>query len=87
MSSTMKIGGVEVDLNNPCDVLLELRKAQITVATGEAVSVARFGEDETRFTEANVAGLEKLITLYDGLCHRSQGKSYRQARTVRWGRH
>ena len=63
MSSTMKIGGVEVDLNNPCDVLLELRKAQITVATGEAVSVARFGEDETRFTEANAHNTDNHTTI------------------------
>ena len=82
--ATMKIGGVTVDLNKPCEVLAELRKAQITVATGEAVSVARFGEDETRFTEASMTGLEKLIGLYDGLCHRSQGKSFRRARPVRW---
>ncbi|WP_223478739.1 hypothetical protein [Oricola indica] len=83
-STLIVIGKTTVDINDPCAVLTELRKAEILVATGETVSMARFGEDETRFTEANLAGLQKLIARYETLCARKSGNRTRFAATVRF---
>lgn len=82
--STVTIGGVDVDINRPCDVLTELRKAQITIATGGSVSMTRFGDDEVRFTAASAARLDKLIETYEGLCDRSKGRRRRHAGAVVW---
>jgi hypothetical protein len=84
MSSTVKIGGVSVDINDPCAVLTELRKAQLRVATGESVSMQRFGEDEVRFTPANMGRLETLIQTYERSCAAKSGHRRRFAATVRW---
>lgn len=85
MSNEMKIGGVTVNLDNPCQVLAELRKAEIAIATGESVSVARFGDDETRFTPASMAGLKSLIAEYERKCGATQGRRVRYAKAIRWG--
>lgn len=85
MSNEMKIGGVTVDLDNPCQVLAELRKAEIAVATGETVSVARFGDDETRFAPASMSGLKGLIADYERKCGVAQGRRVRFAKSIRWG--
>lgn len=84
MSTTVSIGGVSVDINRPCDVLVELRKAQLAVATGETVSMTRFGQDEVRFTAASADRLDKLIATYEGLCAKSQGRRRRFAASVVW---
>lgn len=84
MTSIVTIGGVAVDINRPCDVLVELRKAQLSVATGETVSMTRFGQDEVRFTAASAERLEKLIATYEGLCAKSQGRRRRFAASVIW---
>lgn len=84
MSTMVIIGGVSVDISRPCDVLMELRKAQLTVATGESVSMTRFGQDEVRFTTANADRLDKLIATYEGLCAKSQGRRRRFAASVIW---
>ncbi|HEV7436978.1 MAG TPA: hypothetical protein VGO22_19250 [Pseudorhizobium sp.] len=84
MSSLVRIGSVSVDINDPCAVLTELRKAELTVATGGAVSMTRFGEDEVRFTDASSAKLAGLIAKYEGLCDRKCGRRRRYAARVRW---
>lgn len=84
MSSTIVIAGVSVDIENPCAVLAELRKAQIIVATGGSVAMTRFGEDEVRFTAASTARLDRLIETYQRLCDRSCGRQRRYAASVAW---
>lgn len=84
MSSIVIIAGVEVDLSRPCDVLQELRRVQLQLATGETVSMTRFGDEEVRFSAANSDRLEKLIATYEGLCERSQGRRRRHAMRVTW---
>ncbi len=83
--STISIGGVSVDINDPCAVLTQLRKAEVMVSVGESVSMARFGEDETRFTDANLKGLRELIVRYEGLCDRKNGKRRRHAMRPQFG--
>lgn len=84
MADTMTIGGVTVDINDPCAVLAQLRKAQILVAAGESVAMARFGDDETRWSPANAASLERLIAKYETLCDRAAGKRRRFAAGIRF---
>lgn len=84
MSATVTIGGVSVAIGRPCDVLAELRKAQLKIATGESVAMTRFGEDEVRFTAASSARLDKLIETYERLCARCQGSRRRHAASVVW---
>lgn len=84
MSSMVSIGGVTVDLNDPCAVLTELRKAQLAIATGESVAMTRFGQDEVRFTATSSARLDKLIVTYEGLCAKAQGRRNRFAARAIW---
>lgn len=84
MSATVRIGDVVVDIDRPCDILTELRKAQLIIATGESVSMTRNGEREVRFTAASAARLDKLIETYERLCARTQGRRRRHAGTVVW---
>ncbi len=80
------IGGVSVDMDKPCDVLRELRKAQLVIATGESVAMTRFDQDEVRFTAGSATGLGALISDYERRCAAANGTRHRGARTVRWGR-
>ncbi len=84
MSDLVTIGGVRVSIDAPCDVLRELRKAELVIATGGSVSMTRFGEDEVRFSETNRAGLASLIARYQGLCDAAQGRRMRRARPISW---
>lgn len=84
MSDFVTIGGVQVDVNKPCDVLRELRKAELTIATGESVAMTRFENDEVRFSAASSAALEKLIARYEALCARAQGRGVRRTKIVAW---
>lgn len=85
MTNLLAINGVEVDITSPCDVVRELKKAQLVIATGGAVSMTRFDQDEVRFTEANAGRLDDLIGHYQRECDRANGRRTRRARTVRWG--
>ena len=84
MADMVTIGGASVDINDPCAVLTELRKAQIRVAAGEVVSMARFGDDETRWSAANADRLDKLIAQYEARCDRASGKRRRFAAGIRF---
>lgn len=84
MTDTVEIGGVSIDIDDPCAVLSALRKAQLVVATGGSVSMTRFGEDEVRFGAANLPALRKLIADYSTQCARKTGKRTRFAANVIW---
>lgn len=83
--SLVNINGVSVDINDPCAVLTQLRKAEILVAAGESVSMSRFNRDTTEFTQANLPHLEKLIAQFEVRCNRAQGKRGRYAAQFRFG--
>jgi hypothetical protein len=84
MSNMVVIGGVEVDIENPCDVLGELKKARLVIATGGSVSMTRFDQDEVRFTAANGGELQNLIGIYQRECDKANGRMAGRARRVRW---
>lgn len=85
MSSTVTINGVDVDIARPCDVVTELRKAQLILATGGAVTLSRFGQDEVQYTAANAGQLASLIRTYEAECDKAGGTRRRFAKRVTWG--
>lgn len=83
VSSTIRIGDEDVDLNTPCDVVVALRKRQIAVASGTSELIIRIGGEEVTFSKANVAALNALIAEYETRCARASGQRGR-ARGIRF---
>lgn len=67
-SNDVIIGGVVIDAGDPCAVAAALEKIRLTIVTGGAVEVTRFGDDEVRFTRASVDRLDALILDYRNRC-------------------
>lgn len=82
--TTVLINGVSVDIDNPCEVASELKKAELIIATGGGVAMTRFGEDEVRWSAANAARLRELIERYENECAASQGRRRRYAKSMRF---
>ncbi|CAM5576713.1 hypothetical protein MAUB1S_09700 [Mycolicibacterium aubagnense] len=81
------INGVTVDIDDPCAVARELRKVELIVATGGAVSMTRFGSDEVQWSQANLKSLRDLIAYYEGKCAANQsGRRVRYAKRMRFVR-
>ncbi|WEK04555.1 MAG: hypothetical protein P0Y65_20660 [Candidatus Devosia phytovorans] len=68
------IAGQKVDTDDPCAVASALRVARLQIATGGGVVVTRFGDDEVRFSSANLDRIDRLIVDYDGQCAVKNGK-------------
>lgn len=84
MTANITINDVSVSIDDPCAVLEQLKIARLKVVLGEAVSMSRFGEDEVRFTEANLKGLDAAIADFENQCALKQGTRRRSARRVFW---
>ncbi len=82
--AAIEINGQQVDDSSPCDIATALRSAMITIATGGAITVARFGEDEMRYGAANVSMLRELLSHYEGQCLMASGQRRRFAKTMRF---
>ena len=82
--SQVEINGTLVDISNPCALATELRKAEIVVAIGGGVAMTRFGEDEVRWSAANLGRLQDLIRKYEGECAKISGKRQRFAKSMRF---
>jgi len=57
-----------------CTKASELRDVLETIVRGEHVTEARFDEDMTRFSAANIDELKRLISYHEGECAKSQGQ-------------
>jgi len=85
VSSLIDIGGEEVDLNRPCDVVMALKKRKIAVAAGASELIIRMSGEEVTFTRANVAALDSLIAEFETKCRQSSGSTGRgRARGIRF---
>lgn len=84
MTDKITINEVELSIDDPCAIVKQLKIAKLKVALGETVSMNRFGDDEVRFTEANLKGLETAIADFENQCALKQGKRRRSARRVFW---
>lgn len=68
MPTMITIGGRSVDADDPCAMASALRLVRLRVLAGDQEEGARFGQDEVRFTRANIDKLEAEITRLEGLC-------------------
>jgi len=84
MSEMVKIGGVEVSINAPCEIVTQLKKVRLTVVTGGSVAMTRFDQDEVRFTPASLPRLDAAIADYERQCAALSGKRTRYAARVSW---
>lgn len=84
IATTIKIGSETVDLDNPCDVAIALRKAQLRLATGTAALELEIDGERVRYASSNDKRLTDLIAQYTQACQASQGRSRRRRRSVKW---
>jgi len=61
-----------------CQEAIDLRQLRRDIATGQAVSEARFGEDLVKYAKADPAGLDRLIAEADRKCDETSGKVARR---------
>lgn len=66
--------------DDPCIEAAELKKIRRDLITGEKASVVRFGEDEARFTKADMARLDGLISEAEKQCAIAEGKTPKRTR-------
>ncbi|MGS1093104.1 hypothetical protein ACVCNR_00785 [Aquamicrobium terrae] len=80
------INGVTVDIDDPCALVKELRKAELMLATGGGIVRARFGDDDVQFSSASLSALRELINRYEVLCAAKCGTRLRYAKRMRFVR-
>ena len=76
----IKIGGLQVDSSNPCDVVEGLNVVLTKLAAGSLREVVWFGDDKVTYTKAYPTLLEKRITYYQDLCDAARCKPKRRRR-------
>ncbi|MGY6705915.1 hypothetical protein [Roseinatronobacter sp.] len=65
---------------DPCIEAAELRKIRRDLVTGEKATSTRFGEDEVRFTKADLGRLDGLIAEADKKCAMLEGRAPKRTR-------
>lgn len=86
MPTLVVINGVSVDMDDPCAVATELRKVELQVVTGTGVVMTRFGDEEVRWSNANLGRLRELIGDYERRCSLKSGIRTRYAKRLRFAR-
>jgi hypothetical protein len=83
--ANVMIGGVSVDIEDPCAIAAQLKVVRLQVVIGETVSMTRFDQDEVRFTPSNLAALDVAIADYERQCALKNGAARtRGARRAHW---
>ena len=70
-----------------CAKAAQLRAILEAIATGDALQMARFGEDEARYFQADKAELKSLIAYHEGECIKLNGGTPRRRRFAAVGRY
>ena len=65
---------------DPCVEAAELKKIRRELILGQAASTVRFGEDETRFTKADLPRLDGLIAEAEKQCAILEGRIHKRIR-------
>ncbi|MBN9047451.1 MAG: hypothetical protein J0H18_17565 [Rhizobiales bacterium] len=76
--SNVRIRKTDIDLDNPCDAAKALRGLRIQIAAGGQTEVVRFGDDEVRYSKANIAALDQEIDRLSAECDRATGGTRRR---------
>jgi hypothetical protein len=86
MPTPIKLGGETVDMDDACAMAAALKKVRLRLAAGDVEEMARFGEDEVRFSRANGADLDKEIDRYERACAAAAPSAARRrfAKTMRF---
>jgi hypothetical protein len=84
MSNLVTIDGASVDLEKPCDVVAALKRVEMKLGIGAAISRTNIGGEEVEFTAANPSRLQKLIGTYEAKCAATNGQRTRFAKRVNW---
>lgn len=74
MVDLVNVDGIDVDIENPCEVVSALRKVELKLAAGAGVVKARFGDDEVQFSATSMIRLRELIADYERKCAARQGR-------------
>lgn len=61
-----------------CQEAIDLRQLRRDLATGQAVSEARFGEDMVKYAKADPEALNRLIDEADRKCDGASGRKTRR---------
>lgn len=72
VSTFVRIGTDNVDINQPCDIVTALKKMQLRLASGGLRETVRFDGEEVTYQRANDKRLEKLIQHYETECAKSK---------------
>lgn len=86
MPTMVTINDTSVDMDDPCVMATELRKIELQVVTGAGVVMTRFGDDEVRWSNANLDRLRDLIGDYERRCNLKNGIRTRYAKRMRFVR-
>lgn len=61
-----------------CQEAIDLRQLRRDLATGQAASEARFGEDLVKFAKSDPQALDRLIAEADRKCDETSGRKTRR---------
>ncbi|MGB3044190.1 MAG: hypothetical protein WBB98_13485 [Xanthobacteraceae bacterium] len=86
MPNMVTINDAPVDMDDPCAMATALRKLELQVVTGSGVVMTRFGDDEVRWSAANLGRLRDLIDDYERRCNLKNGIRTRYAKRMRFVR-
>jgi hypothetical protein len=73
MVNNVKIGGVTVDMDDPCALAQVLAGVRLNLIAGGAAIMFQHGETRTQFSAANLSALESEIARNKDLCSQSTG--------------
>jgi hypothetical protein len=73
------------DTSDPCSVAEALKLIRLQIAAGGQAEVVRFGDDEVRYTRANLKALDREIERYETACSlMNGGRRRRFAKRIRF---
>jgi hypothetical protein len=78
MTTMVTIGGMTVDMESPCALAGALKALRLQLVTGGVEEAIRFGEDEVRYSRANLASLDREIDKAERECAALQPGSARR---------
>lgn len=83
--SGVKIRKLQVDLDDPCKAVKLLRGLRLQISAGGQAETVRFGDDEVRYSKANLVALDQEIERLSKECEAiNGGRRRRFAKRIRF---